>query len=234
MSAYSDPGERQDWGQKIRSNSGHLLRIIDDILDLSKVEIGKLDLEIRKIDLRNLLHDMGAFAANRTREKNIAVEFIFETSLPRFIHSDETRLAQILFNIVGNAIKFTKKGFVRIKCSYSETLKQISFEVCDSGIGVDDEQALLLFQPFSQADTSYTRKFGGTGLGLALSRSIAERLGGNLILKESKLGQGSVFQITLMQIPRRMNFSVIFPLFLKIFLRWGRKIFLMLCKSGKS
>ncbi|WP_371726638.1 response regulator [Bdellovibrio sp. NC01] len=200
--------DRTDWGNKIRNNSGHLSRIINDILDLSKVEVGRLDLEVKKIDFRNLLNDIYGFARSRVGDKNIDLQFIVEGRLPRFIHTDETRLSQVLSNIIGNAIKFTNQGYVRVKIGNLDYVnasdrkfftheQRIFFEVTDSGIGVGKAEASLLFQPFSQADSSHTRQFGGTGLGLALSRNLARGLGGDIVLKESEVGKGSTFLITI-------------------------------------
>jgi signal transduction histidine kinase/CheY-like chemotaxis protein len=196
VGANSNQIDHQEWGSKIRNNSGHLLRLIDDILDLSKVEVGKLDLEIKKLDLRRILQDIYGFANSKAAPKRVKVEFVINEPLPRFIFSDETRLSQVLANIVGNAIKFTREGYIRVLISKSDE-NLLSFEVSDSGIGVNESQANLLFQPFTQADASHTRQFGGTGLGLALSRNLARGLGGNLILKASEPGKGSTFLITI-------------------------------------
>lgn len=190
--------DRLDWGNRIRNNGVHLLRLIDDILDLSKVEVGRLDIKLEKIDFRNLLHDVYAFAKEKARGKNLTIDFSIETNLPRYILTDETRLSQILCNVLGNAIKFTPSGFVRMKIGkIPSSENKIYFDVTDSGIGIAKDQASILFQPFSQADNSRTRQFGGTGLGLALSRGLARHLGGDLILKESDLNQGSTFSITI-------------------------------------
>lgn len=200
--------DRTEWGSKIRSNSGHLSRIINDILDLSKVEVGRLDLEVKKIDFRSLLNDIYGFARSRVGDKNIELQFVIDGRLPRFISTDETRLSQVLSNIIGNAIKFTNQGHVRVKIGNVDFLnaperkffardQHIYFEVNDTGIGVGRAEASLLFQPFSQADSSHTRQFGGTGLGLALSRNLARGLGGDIVLKDSEVGKGSTFLITI-------------------------------------
>ncbi|QDK45877.1 hypothetical protein DOM22_12305 [Bdellovibrio sp. ZAP7] len=192
----STVSERQDWAAKVRTNSTYLLRIIDDILDISKVEAGKVELEISEVDLRELLRELTLFADSRTASKDVHFEVVIETAMPRFIKSDATRLSQILSNLIGNAIKFTSSGFVRLSVSKSETHQSLSFEITDSGIGISPAQAGILFQPFTQADASHTRQFGGTGLGLALSRTLARRLGGDLVLMDSELGKGSSFLVT--------------------------------------
>lgn len=188
--------ERQDWASKVRTNSTYLLRIIDDILDISKVEAGKVELEISEVDLRELLRELSLFAESRASSKDVQFEIVIDTELPRYIKSDATRLSQILSNLIGNAIKFTSSGFVRLNVSKSETPQSLSFEISDTGIGISPAQAGILFQPFTQADASHTRQFGGTGLGLALSRTLARRLGGDLVLMNSEIGKGSSFRVT--------------------------------------
>jgi signal transduction histidine kinase/ActR/RegA family two-component response regulator len=195
--ATSTVNERHDWAAKVRTNSNYLLRIIDDILDISKVEAGKVELEITEIDLRELLREMKMFAHGRAANKDVQFKIIIQDPLPRFIKSDPTRLSQILSNLIGNAIKFTSSGFVSLTVSKSDTHQSVSFEIADSGIGISPAQANILFQPFTQADASHTRQFGGTGLGLALSRTLARRLGGDLVLMESELGKGSTFLVTI-------------------------------------
>lgn len=211
--------DRLAWGAKIRNNSNHLLRLIDDILDLSKVEAGKLSIEINRVDLKKLLSDVYSAAKERASEKTIKLEFNLAQPMPRYIFSDETRLAQILINIVGNAIKFTNEGYVKLRVGWFSFIfpefkpsptspDLICFEVSDTGIGVSEEQISNLFLPFSQADASYTRLFGGTGLGLALSRNLARELGGDLILCKSELGKGSIFKILVN--PGKINKQQIF------------------------
>ncbi|UYL07754.1 response regulator [Bdellovibrio sp. SKB1291214] len=189
--------ERQEWASKVRTNSNYLLRIIDDILDISKVEAGKVELEITEIDLRELLREMKLFADSRVENKDVQFKVAIQGPSPRFIKSDPTRLSQVLSNLIGNAIKFTSSGFVTLTVSKLETHESLSFEIADSGIGISSAQAEILFQPFTQADASHTRQFGGTGLGLALSRTLARRLGGDLVLMESELGRGSTFLVTI-------------------------------------
>jgi signal transduction histidine kinase/ActR/RegA family two-component response regulator len=195
-SSVSTVNERQDWAAKVRTNSTYLLRIIDDILDISKVEAGKVELEIAEVDLRELLREVSVFAESRTTNKDVRFEVVIESELPRYIKSDSTRLSQILSNLIGNAIKFTSSGFVRLTISKSDTHQSLSFEISDTGIGISPAQANILFQPFTQADASHTRQFGGTGLGLALSRTLARRLGGDLVLMDSEIGRGSSFLVT--------------------------------------
>ncbi|WP_413557394.1 hybrid sensor histidine kinase/response regulator [Bdellovibrio sp. HCB209] len=194
--SVSTSEERAQWAGKVRTNSTYLLRIIDDILDISKVEAGKVELEIAELDLQELLREIKAFAKLRASGKDVRFEVVIAGELPRFIKSDSTRLSQILSNLIGNAIKFTSHGFVRLTVSKPENQRSLSFEIADSGIGISSSQAEILFQPFTQADASHTRQFGGTGLGLALSRTLARRLGGDLVLVDSEPSRGSTFLVT--------------------------------------
>jgi signal transduction histidine kinase/CheY-like chemotaxis protein len=174
-------------------NSHHLLRIIDDILDLTKVEAGKMAIETVDFQLVEFLADFASLAGIKARENGIVFEFISETPLPESIASDPTRIRQILNNIVGNAIKFTEKGCVELRVIYRRN--HLEFRVTDSGRGISEEQRSSLFQAFSQADSSTTRKFGGTGLGLVLTKKLSQALGGDFVLVQSAIGQGSVFQV---------------------------------------
>lgn len=183
--------ELEDYLSVIDRNSNQLLRIIDDILDLSKVEAGMLIVEQVEFSLVELLTDFASLMRFRARDKGIMFDVKARTELPEFIVSDPTRIKQILANIVGNAIKFTEQGRVDLFVSYEESV--LEFEVRDTGRGISAEQERGLFQPFSQGDVSVTRKFGGTGLGLVLTRRLSELLGGSFLLKESAVGKGSTF-----------------------------------------
>jgi PAS domain S-box-containing protein len=184
-----------DYVAVIERNSTQLMRIIDDILDLSKVEAGMMLIENIQFSLIELLSDFSSLMGFRAREKGINFELKARTKLPDIIVSDPTRIRQVLTNIVGNAIKFTEWGSVHLYISYSNDM--IEFEVEDSGRGITEEQTKNLFQPFSQADVSTTRKFGGTGLGLVLTRRLSEAMGGNFALKKSEPGKGSLFSATI-------------------------------------
>ena len=180
----------------IQRNSSQLLRIIDDILDLSKVEAGRMDIEHIRFSLPELLTDMASLLGLRARENSIRFELIAETPIPELVLTDPTRLRQILFNVVGNAIKFTEKGEVKVSIFFSNNL--LTFEVKDTGRGISPDQATKLFQPFTQADASTNRKYGGTGLGLALTKGLCQAMGGDFILKSSALGKGSIFVASVM------------------------------------
>ncbi|MBC7421237.1 MAG: response regulator [Bdellovibrio sp.] len=179
----------------IDRNSNHLLRIIDDILDLTKVEAGKMVVEKIEFHLLEFMADFSSLAGLRARENGIIFEYISENPLPEFVITDPTRLRQILSNVVGNAIKFTEKGRVELLVSYQDHCLQ--FKVIDTGRGISDEQRTNLFQAFSQADSSTTRRFGGTGLGLVLTKKLSQALGGDFRLVESEIGKGSIFQVNL-------------------------------------
>ncbi len=179
----------------IDRNASHLLRIIDDILDLTKVESGKMVVEKIEFPLVEFMADFSSLAGLRARENGIIFEFKCESPLPEFIVTDPTRLRQILSNVVGNAIKFTEKGRVELHVTYEDN--RLELTVRDTGRGISSEQREHLFQAFAQADSSTTRKYGGTGLGLILTKKLSEALGGEFKLVESKIGQGSTFEVVL-------------------------------------
>ncbi|MEI6752509.1 MAG: PAS domain S-box protein [Paludibacter sp.] len=176
--------------------SGHtLLGIINDILDFSKIEAGMLDLDIIKTDMIDLLGnsiDIIKFAAS---EKDLEVLLDIDLDMPRFAYIDKIRMKQILANLLSNAVKFTQKGVVELKAVYEKIDKntgKIRFSVRDTGIGISMEQQARLFKPFSQADSSTTRKFGGTGLGLIISEMIAKKMGSKIEI-DSTPGKGTIF-----------------------------------------
>jgi len=191
-----EPVERAEHVSTIRRNGEHLLGIINDILDISKIEAGKMTVEIMRVDLFAVLEDVRVLMAGRASSKGLALGIEAGFPLPRVIQSDALRLRQILVNLVGNAIKFTESGGVTIRVAMAaEEPKRLVFSVVDTGIGMTSEQAAGLFKPFSQADASMTRRFGGTGLGLSISRALAEMLGGGLSVSAVP-GLGSTFIAT--------------------------------------
>ena len=200
-----DKPERSEFLSVIERNTNQLLRIIDDILDLSKVEAGMMAIEKIDFSLIELLTDVSSVMGLKAREKGILFLAKAETPLPRFITTDPTRLRQILINILGNAIKFTDLGKVELRACYQDGVLQ--FEVEDTGRGISVEQELNLFKPFTQADSSITRKYGGTGLGLALTKRLAEVLGGRFYLKSSQVGEGSTFAVHIkVKVPQPAEF----------------------------
>jgi signal transduction histidine kinase/AmiR/NasT family two-component response regulator len=189
--------EQRYWAQRIRKNGDHLLRLIDDILNISKVESGKLEVEKQIVSIRDILHQLKSSQESKALEKGIKLTFAFKTSLPDLVESDATRLFQILTNLVGNAIKFTRVGWVNLDLRFEPNGNFLIVLVSDSGLGLTSEQKARLFSIFSQADVSHTRRFGGSGLGLVVSKQLARVLGGDLELLESEPGRGSKFQLIL-------------------------------------
>jgi signal transduction histidine kinase/CheY-like chemotaxis protein/HPt (histidine-containing phosphotransfer) domain-containing protein len=189
--------ERQDCLQIIRRNARHLLELINDILDLSKIEADRMTVEHLETDLPQLLSDVVSLLRPRAIEKGLSFEFEVNGSIPRRMKTDPLRLRQVLLNLLNNAVKFTSAGRValRVGCQPSGQSVMVSFGVSDTGIGIAEGQLAALFEPFSQADNSTTRRFGGTGLGLSISRRLAELLGGAIGV-ESKAGIGSTFTFT--------------------------------------
>jgi PAS domain S-box-containing protein len=175
-------------------NSEQLLRIIDDILDLSKVEAGKLMIEKIDFNLTELLADISSLMEFRAQENGIRFNMQTMTELPEVINCDPTRIKQILMNAIGNAIKFTLKGTVSLQVSYMNS--RLRFAIIDSGVGISEQQASQLFQAFTQADVSTTRKYGGTGLGLILTKRLCEEMYGEFYLQQSQVGVGSTFIAT--------------------------------------
>ncbi|MBN1910007.1 MAG: response regulator [Pirellulales bacterium] len=181
----------------IKRNGDYLLTLINDILDLSKIEAGKLQVERICCKPVRIVADVVSLMQVRADSKGLPLEVEFVGAIPQRIKSDPTRLRQILINMVGNAIKFTETGSVRIVTQMVESpegMPCLRFDVIDTGIGMTPEQTSHLFQPFSQGDSSTTRRFGGTGLGLAISKRLAAMLGGNIAVR-SELGQGSTFSL---------------------------------------
>lgn len=193
--------ENSHYREIIDRNSRHLLRLIDDILDLSKVEAGKLSIEHLKFNLPDILADISSVMRFKAEEKGVAFDVKFDTKVPEYVMSDSGRLRQILTNVIGNAIKFTERGSVTMRVGYEKS--KLVILVQDTGVGLSREQMDRLFKPFQQADSSTTRKFGGTGLGLILSRRLAEALGGSLDIEKSEKGVGSVFRIEIVTEPAR-------------------------------
>ena len=190
--------ERLEAVAAIRRNGEFLLQIINDILDLSKIEAGRMTIERLRCSPRDLLREVGSLFASRAATKGLRFEVTFDGAIPETIETDPTRLRQILVNIVSNAIKFTETGEVRlaagVDAANGET-PRLRIDVVDTGIGMTSEQQDRLFQPFTQADTSTTRKFGGTGLGLAISRRLACLLGGDVKIVESRPGHGTRIRV---------------------------------------
>jgi signal transduction histidine kinase/HPt (histidine-containing phosphotransfer) domain-containing protein/ActR/RegA family two-component response regulator len=188
---------RQTYLDTIHASGTHLVELINDILDLSKIEAGKLELEIRTCNPWQIMTEVMNVLRMKAEQQSLQISIDIRGHIPEFIQTDSTRLRQVLMNLVGNAIKFTSSGSVGIVASMvaASTRPQLQFEVIDTGIGMTREQMNRLFQEFMQADSSVTRRYGGTGLGLAISRKLTEALGGRIGV-ESKVGVGSTFFFT--------------------------------------
>lgn len=187
--------EQRDYACSAQSSGQSLLTLINDILDFSKIEAGKMELERVDFDLVSTILDLQKMFEHQAKQKGLVIRTELAIALPTFVKGDPGRIRQIFLNLIGNAIKFTAKGGVTISAYPQEEEdggQRFRFEVRDTGIGLKHEVAKSLFRPFTQADSSTTRKFGGTGLGLSISKNLAERMGGQIGVISSP-GSGSVF-----------------------------------------
>ncbi|UQB42139.1 response regulator [Thiomicrospira microaerophila] len=191
--------KQRDYIEKIKRSADGLLTIINDILDFSKIEAGKLEVEEIKLDIEQLVQDalLPVQVAARAKRLEIVVDIAPELTAcyASQVYGDATRMVQILINLLNNAVKFTDRGYIRLKVRFDESSWMLSFVVEDTGIGMTESQMQKLFSEFSQADASTTRKYGGTGLGLAISRNLARLMGGDLTVT-SQPGVGSRFTFT--------------------------------------
>ena len=191
--------ERQgDYLRKIRQSGNHLLRIINDILDFSKIDAGKLSIEVAEFELAHVLHNVRNLVSDEAAAKGLEIAFDVDPRIAPRLRGDALRLGQILINFCNNAVKFTASGNVALTARVDEdnpTDQLLYFAVTDTGIGLTHEQARRLFQPFQQADASTTRKFGGSGLGLVIAKSLAELMDGTIGVT-SEFGAGSTFWFT--------------------------------------
>ena len=188
----SDEEKRTRYLDTIHSSGTHLIELINDILDLSKIEAGKLELEITDESPYRIMDEVAEILVVRAEQKNITLNTHVEGRIPATIKTDPTKLRQILTNLVGNAIKFTQAGGVIVTCRLDGEM--VAFDIADTGIGMTKQQLSRIFNPFEQADTSVTRRFGGTGLGLSISKRFAEALGGEIRV-QSQPGKGTVFTV---------------------------------------
>jgi CheY-like chemotaxis protein/HPt (histidine-containing phosphotransfer) domain-containing protein len=200
--------EQQEFVETVHKSSSTLLTIINDILDFSKIEAGKLNLEYYPFDLRQCLEESLDLFATEATDKKLDLVYFIEDNLPMMIAGDATRLRQILVNLLSNAVKFTERGEVALLVSGEQLPEtqadaptwRVHVSIRDNGIGISTNQMNRLFQSFSQADTSTTRKYGGTGLGLTISKRLAELMGGTMWV-ESEVGKGSTFSFTFVAKP---------------------------------
>ena len=197
--------EQKQFAETVRDSAEALLAILNDILDISKLEAGRVDLESIEFDLHNLVEGAVDLMATRAREKKIDIAAYIDPAVRQDYAGDPTRLRQVLLNLIGNAIKFTDYGCVAVEVrpdSHDALGGLIRFEVIDTGIGISEEARDNLFQKFTQADQSITRRFGGTGLGLSISKQLVELMGGTIGV-ESEPGKGSTFWFTARLAPVR-------------------------------
>ncbi|ACL06137.1 multi-sensor hybrid histidine kinase [Desulfatibacillum aliphaticivorans] len=216
--------EQKDLLQTISSSAESLLRIINDILDYSKIEAGKLDLERIEFDPRSTVEDVTALMAKTAEQKGLQITSLISHKVPSKVVGDPGRLRQVLMNLTGNAIKFTSKGEVIVRALVDEEDRggaTLRFEIIDTGIGVPQSRLSSLYESFTQADPSTTRRYGGTGLGLTISKQLCRLMGGK-IGAESKEGEGSLFWFTVkMERPRNMDVAPPAPVSLQ-----GKRILL--------
>ncbi len=190
--------EQQSYAETARKSGEALVAIIDDILDFSKMEAGKLDLEHAEFELRRLVEGVVDLLAPRALEKGVEIAAFIAPEVPDAVAGDPGRLRQILLNLAGNSVKFTEEGGVSLLVSLAEAAgrrARVKFEIVDTGIGIPEEQRHGLFAEFTQVDPSYSRRYGGTGLGLAISKKLTELMGGTIGFT-SELGRGSTFWFT--------------------------------------
>jgi len=194
----NDPVQAAEAIRTIQSNASHLLTVINDILDVSKIEAGQMAVEAIRTSPSQIISEVLSLVRPRAESKGVRVSVQYDTPFPEFIQSDPTRLRQILLNLMGNAIKFTEVGSVTIHASCDPAAQKLQLNVVDTGIGMSHEQCKIIarFNAFSQADSSTTRRFGGTGLGLCISNALAEMLGGRIVVSSVE-GKGSTFTATL-------------------------------------
>jgi two-component system sensor histidine kinase/response regulator len=190
--------EQREYAETVRISGQNLLTIINDILDFSKIEAGRMELEVIDFNPRNTVEEALELFAEQAHAKDLELANVIEPSVPTTLRGDPGRLTQVLTNLIGNAIKFTETGEVVLRASLVEETEDeamVRFSVADTGIGMTPEQGSRLFEPFTQADASTTRRYGGTGLGLAVSKQLVELMAGEIGV-ESESGVGSTFWFT--------------------------------------
>ena len=208
--------EQQTYVETIQRSGEALIALVNDVLDLSKIEAGKMHLEVADVDVQLLVRDVVLLLSELARKKGISVYVEVADDVPESFRGDPVRLRQILFNLVGNAIKFTKRGGVDIRVAVQEQPDRESevcllrWEVADTGIGITPEQRARLFHSYQQADASITRRFGGTGLGLAICKELVEMMGGHIDV-DSIPGVGSRFWFTTTMLPAISRSVETFP-----------------------
>ncbi len=194
----TDTAQRFEAIDAIRRNGRHLLDLINDILDLSRIEAGRLEIESLPCRVPEILEDVASVLRVRALNKGLTLHIEYDGGIPEVIQTDPTRLRQVLINLIGNAIKFTEMGEVRVRIRFvsHDAPPSLCIDIVDTGIGMTPEQAEGVFRPFAQADASMARRFGGSGLGLTISRRLAKLLGGNVEIVATRPGSGTHIRAT--------------------------------------
>ncbi|MEO8629008.1 MAG: ATP-binding protein [Betaproteobacteria bacterium] len=192
--------EQRRYADTIRSSGELLLALINDILDLSKMESGKVTLDTRPVDIRSVVSDVIQLMGGQAQQRNLYLMIDIADSVPAWIRGDATRLKQVFLNLIGNAIKFTHKGGAQVQIAAVENGAWLECRVIDTGIGIAHDRMGKLFEKFSQADSSISRRYGGTGLGLAICKRLVEGMGGTIAV-QSKSYQGTTFTVRIPAIP---------------------------------
>ena len=190
-------GEQEDLVQGVARSAEMLLAILNDVLDLSKIEAGRMELDPAPFAIGPLLDDVRMLFESACMQKGLRLLCRIAPDVPEVVSGDVTRVRQVLVNLVGNAVKFTEHGRVDIEVERGSPPDELRVRVCDTGIGISEEQRTRLFRPFTQADPSMARRYGGTGLGLSISRRLCQMMGGDLDV-ETRTGKGTVFCCTLL------------------------------------
>lgn len=199
-----DPAMRREYLSLIRNSGKHLLELVNDVLDLSKIQAGKMRVHRARCSAHDVVREAVALYGMIARQKGLYLNYVWNGPVPQQVITDPAKFRQMVTNLIGNALKFTKEGGVTVSLELVETSdgssgtggSQLALRVADTGIGISRDKLVEIFEPFNQADTTVTRRFGGTGLGLTITREIARMLGGNLRVS-SRLGQGSTFTATI-------------------------------------
>ena len=191
--------DQRDFAETIRNSGEALLHIINEILDFSKIESGNIELEIQGFSISECIEDAVELLSQKAVEKNLELTYIIDSNVPEAILGDITRLRQIIVNLIGNALKFTQHGEIKLNVNINKSNNkklEIQFAVSDTGLGIPEDKLNRLFKSFSQVDASTTRQYGGTGLGLVISKKLSELMGGKIWV-ESEFGKGSTFYFTI-------------------------------------
>lgn len=187
--------ERDEAYKTINENAGHLLNLIDEILDLSKLELGEFNVNLEKVSPKKIFDDLSGIISFKTEKKGISLDFNYKTEIPEAVLSDAKRIKQALFNVLNNAVKFTSEGGVSVDVYFDDSGSAFTCVVKDTGVGINEKAKDEIFKIFSQENTQFNRNHSGTGLGLALTKKILNELGGDIKLDFSEKGKGSVFSL---------------------------------------